>query len=85
MTLKQFKQLKIGDRVFLPDIRANNRKKFISTEVLKIDKLHKKISVLLGRRQFYSYKYIAKEIPIKRESGICVGLMNPSSWEWLLK
>lgn len=69
MTLNQFNNLKVKDRVFL----RGRDDKYISTEVLKIDRYFKKLTVLLGRKS-YSYKYIQKEVPREKQSGQMVGI-----------
>lgn len=78
MTLNEFNNLKVKDRVYL---RQQNGK-YISTEVLKIDRYFKKLTVLLGR-QSYSYKYIQKEVPREKQSGQMVGMcvIEPEDWE----
>ena len=59
MNFIQFNSLKIGDRCYIPN--ANRKDMFISTEVLKIDRFFKKVTVLLGKKS-YSYKYIRSNI-----------------------
>lgn len=76
MTLNEFNNLKVKDRVFLHERSG----KYISTEVLKIDRYFKKLTVLLGR-QSYSYKYIQKEVPREKQSGQMVGICPPINWE----
>lgn len=78
MTLNEFNNLKVKDRVYL---RQQNGK-YLSTEVLKIDRYFKKLTVLLGR-QSYSYKYIQKEVPREKQSGQMVAMctINPEDWE----
>lgn len=59
MTAAEFNNLKVGDSVYLP----NSFKKgtYISTEILEIDRVYKKIKVLL-RSKFLSYKYFPKKV-----------------------
>lgn len=71
MTQNEFKVLKIGDRVYLPD-KYNNKGKLISTEVLKIDRLFNKVEVLLGGKP-KSYRYIRMKsgaVPISFVCGV---------------
>jgi len=54
MKIQQFNSIKKGDRVYLPD--TNKKGQVISTEVLEVDRLYKKLKVLL-RNKFLSYRY----------------------------
>jgi hypothetical protein len=66
MTLKEFNLLKVGDRCFL----KSYNKTFTSTEVLKIDRMFKKIVVLL-RNKPVSYRYIPLKLkPNQIQSGM---------------
>jgi len=68
MTINQFNTLKIGDRVLLP----NNWSKgtYTSTEVLEIDRVFKKVRVLLNSK-FLSYKYIPVDKPMAEITSYC--------------
>lgn len=58
MTKEQFKNLKVGDRVQIPN---RGGKTFMSTEVLEIDRYFKKVKVLLGGNKGLSYRYVRKD------------------------
>lgn len=74
MTTTQFKALRKGDRVLIPDAARGNRE-LLSTEVLGIDRLFGKVTVLLGRKP-YSYRYVRVDGAKSglTRSGICVGM-----------
>lgn len=71
MTLKEFKNIKVGDLCYIP--QTDN--KLLGTEVLKKDNIFNKLTVLLGRKS-YSYKYVRKTCPIEKQGplvGMCKG------------
>jgi hypothetical protein len=71
MTIDAFKTLKKGDRVYIPS--PNGDRRLTSTEVLSIDRLFNKATVLLGRKP-YSYRYLRKAPGSGWSTGFCVGL-----------
>jgi hypothetical protein len=66
MTIKDFNKLKIGDSVCLPNTWKKGS--YTQTEVLEIDKIFKKVRVLLHSK-FLSYKYLPKNKDIKNITG----------------
>ena len=73
MTIQEFNNLKVGDRVSIPD--KDRKGQVISTEVLKIDRIFKKVEVLLGGNRFLSYRYVQKNS--KKPWSCIVGSCNP--------
>lgn len=71
MTKEQFKKLKIGDTVYLPNYK---RQGFTSTEVLKIDHVFNKVQVLL-RNKFLSYRYFPLKVDFCKVTGM-VGVVK---------
>jgi hypothetical protein len=74
MTAQQFKTLKVGDRIYLPN--SWKRGTFTSSEVLKIDRIFGKVQVLL-RNKFLSYKYFPSKVEPSKVSAF-VGTMKVS-------
>ena len=71
MTKKEFNNLKIGDRILLPNT-GNLKGTFTSTEVLSIDRFFSKISVLLKNRPLsYKYLQLKSNKPINCYVGVC--------------
>ncbi len=64
MTSTEFQSLKCGDRVCIPGGQLG---RLIGTEVLAIDRMFRKVTVLLGRKP-YSYRYVRSQarVPIER-------------------
>jgi len=73
MTLEQFNNLKVGDEIYLPDSYRKN--KFMSTEVLEINKKNQTIKAFMNSDKFCSYKDIEKSVPFGSIS-YSVGLAN---------
>lgn len=69
MTIDAFKTLKKGDQVYFP----GNDRRLIGTQVLAIDHLFNKVTVLLGRKP-YSYRYLRKVPSPGYTTGFCVGM-----------
>ena len=64
MTIQEFKTLKVGDSIYLPN--TWNKNTYTYSQVLDIDHLFKKVTVLLGRKP-YSYRYL----PLKGKVASC--------------
>ena len=65
MTISEFNSLKVGDGVYLPNNRK--REQYTSTEVLEIDRIYKKIKVVL-KGEWTSYRYFPLNIDLDRVS-----------------
>lgn len=61
MTKKDFKNLKKGDTVYIPKAYSKDKKEFLTTQVIEIDRYFEKLQVILGKRK-YSYKYVRKSL-----------------------
>lgn len=72
MSIEEFNNLKVGDRVQIPDKCSKGQ--VISTEVLKIDRVFNKCIVILGGGKSLSYRRISinskKRISCSVGSGI---------------
>jgi hypothetical protein len=80
MILEEFDNLKIGDEIYLPDEYKEG--KFMSTEVLEINKEEKKIKAFMDSDKFRDYTYIQKSIPFEKVS-CSVGIVgSPRSDMW---
>lgn len=71
MTLEEFNNLEIGSEVYLPDTYREG--KFMSTEVLEINKDDQTLKVLLGGDKFLSYQNVEKFVLFEKISYV-VGL-----------
>lgn len=74
MTLSQFQSLKVGSRVYIPDL--GRPKQMMSTEVLSIDRIFRKVKVLCGGDRFLSYRYVRASSQDKSIS-LIVGMCEP--------
>jgi len=70
MTIEQFNSLKVNDLVYIPGAYEG---RFTGTQVLKIDRLFKKVTVLLGTKS-YSYRYVRRQIKSTQHASCFVGL-----------
>lgn len=73
MTIEEFNNLKVSDEIYLPDV--NREGKFLSTEVLEINKEDKTIKAFMDNNKFREYSYIQKSVSPENISFI-VGIGN---------
>jgi len=66
MTIKEFNDLKIGDEIYLPDKYKEG--KFMSTEVLEIDKENKRIKAFLDSNKSRYYTSVKRYVPFENIS-----------------
>ena len=73
MTAADFKTLKVGDRVC---VRRREKDHWMDTEVLKVDHLFGKVTILCGRKA-YSYRCVRYGMsPTTKRGGLCVGMCS---------